>query len=66
MINPYRHDFLPTRGGVSRAVRFALSHGWHPEKKSAPLRLTFAGTSTEFQVVTGNYSLVGIVPRIQA
>ena len=56
MINPYHHDFLPTRGAVSRAVRFALDHGWNPESRSAPLRLTFAGTSTNFKVITGDHS----------
>jgi len=51
MIDPYHHDLLPTRGTVSKAVRFALSHGWRPERKGSPLRLTFAGREQGFQVV---------------
>ena len=51
MIDPYHHDLLPTRGTVSKAVRFALSHGWYPERKGSPLRLAFAGRERGFQVV---------------
>jgi len=53
MVDPYHHDLLPTRGSVSRAVRFALSHGWHPERKCSPLRLTFGGRDKGFQVNPG-------------
>lgn len=51
MIDPYHHDLLPTRGTVTQAVRFALSHGWRPEQKGSPLRLSFAGREKGFQVV---------------
>jgi len=50
MVDPYHHDLLPTRGTVSRAIQFALSHGWHPERKAAPLRLSFAGRERGFQL----------------
>ena len=50
MVNPYHHDLLPTRETVSKAIRFALGHGWRPEQKVAPLRLTFAGREDGFQV----------------
>ncbi len=50
MVDPYHHDLLPSRGTVSRAVRFALSHGWRPERKAGPLRLTFAGRERGFQL----------------
>jgi len=52
MVDPYHHDLLPSRGTVTRAVRYALRSGWHPERKSAPLRLTFAGTELGFQLLT--------------
>src|SRR6266404_264165 len=52
MIDPYHHDLLPSRGTVSRAVRFALGQGWHPERKARPLYLTFAGDKLGFQLVT--------------
>jgi len=44
MVDPYHHDLLPSRGSVSKAVRFALSHGWRPEQKGSPLCLTFCWT----------------------
>jgi len=47
----YHHDLLPSRGTISKAVRFALSHGWCPEHKGSPPRLTFAGREQGFQVV---------------
>src|SRR5262245_58347607 len=52
MIDPYHHDLLPSRGAVSRAVRFALGHGWYPERKAAPLRLSFAGHQRGFVIAT--------------
>jgi len=52
MVDPYYHDLLPSRGTVSNAVRFALSHGWCPEHKHSPLRLTFAGRDQGFKVVS--------------
>jgi hypothetical protein len=51
MVNPYHHDLLPSRGTVSKAVRFALGHGWRPEHKGPPVRLTFAGREHGFKVV---------------
>jgi hypothetical protein len=50
MVNPYHHDLLPTRGTVGGANRFALKSGWRPERKAAPLRLTFAGRERGFQL----------------
>jgi hypothetical protein len=50
MINPYHHDLLPTKGTVSRAIRFALANGWQPECKASPLRLIFAGSEEGFQL----------------
>jgi len=50
MVDPYHHDLLPTRGAVGGAIRFALKSGWRPERKAAPLRLTFAGREQGFQL----------------
>jgi hypothetical protein len=52
MIDPYHHDFLPSRGAISRAVRFALDHGWNPDSKGAPVRLSFAGRERGFRLAT--------------
>jgi hypothetical protein len=52
MIDPYHHDPLPSRGTVTKGVRFALSHGWHPERKRRPLRLRFAGHERGFVIAT--------------
>ena len=50
MVDPYHHDLVPTRGTVGRAIRFALKNGWQPERKAAPLRLSFAGKERGFQI----------------
>jgi hypothetical protein len=52
MTDPYHHDLLPTRGAVGGAIRFALKNGWRPERKAAPLRLSFAGRERGFQLAT--------------
>ena len=51
MVDPYHHDLLPSRGTVSRAVRFAMCHGWRPECKAPPLQLRFTGATHGFQLV---------------
>lgn len=43
VLDPYHHDFLPTRTQVRRAIRDAFRAGWQPATRRPPLEMVFDG-----------------------
>ncbi len=40
-LNTYSHDLVISPGSVAKAIEFAVSNGWEPRTKAAPMYLDY-------------------------
>src|SRR5438067_1261411 len=52
LLDHYHNDLSFGAGPVAKAIEFAISHGWAPEAKGAPIKLRYNGDNFQGEPFT--------------